>query len=539
MIQFKIIFYIICLISLVFLLFGEIKRDLMMFQQNSYRPERYSRWIRQSGDTTTMRRLVAIFLLLFGLAVFRLHFFTTICIIFFAIVVGVKEFRKRYKKPLSVTKRVVRLSVVSTIICLIIIGGAVTLSCLGLFGAIQPLYTAVITLLLLYCFSHFVIYSSYYLLIPVENRINRGFYNEAKQKLASMPDLRIIGITGSYGKTSTKHYLHRILSEQFETLMTPGSFNTTLGVVRTVNEHLKPFHQVFIAEMGAKQKGDIGEICDLVHPHYGILTAVGPQHLETFGSIENVVSTKFELIDSLPAEGTAILNNDYREIADRTVDNCHAIRYSTDIKGDTEAEYRVKEIEYHAGGTRFRLECPDGKELDFETRLLGRHNISNLVAAIACAKALGMNEEKIKYGVSHIEAVEHRLSIRGTGNGLTILDDAFNSNPVGASMAVEVLSQMKTGRRFIITPGMIELGAQQYDKNYEFGRQIAESGIEFIALVGAYNRDAILNGLTDAGRREDEIQLFNTFLEANDWMIRHAQPGDVVLIENDLPDTFK
>ena len=147
--------------------------------------------------------------------------------------------------------------------------------------------------------------SACWLLSPVERHINRHYYRDAEHRLQAMPGLKVIGITGSYGKTSTKHYLETILSEHFDVLMTPGSYNTTMGVIRTVREYLKPYHEVFIVEMGAKQRGDIKEICDLVHPGIGIITAVGEQHLESFKSIENVQATKFELVDSLPAGGLA------------------------------------------------------------------------------------------------------------------------------------------------------------------------------------------------------------------------------------------
>lgn len=534
--EFFAIISIISIATLVLLLYCELKRDLMFFQQNSYRPERYMRWLRQSGDSTSYKRLIAIFILLFSLAAFRAHGFAAICTTFFAIVVSVGLIKKKYKKPLAITKRIKRMFIVLILEVLVFTAAALCASFFGLFGAVQPLYTVVIVLLLFYCLSHFLVFAAYYILQPVEKNINRKFYRAAQEKLASMPDLKIIGITGSYGKTSTKHYLYRILSESFETLMTPGSYNTTLGVVRTVNEQLKSYHQVFIAEMGAKQTGDIKEICDLVHPSMGILTSVGPQHLETFKSIENVVATKFELIDSLPSDGIAILNNDYELIANRVVDNCKAIRYSC---GESGCDYEVVDIEYNVSGTRFKLKCPDGNIITLETQLLGRHNIANLVGAVIVALNLGMSQDKIRYSVSHIEAVEHRLSIRRIANGLTILDDAFNSNPIGASMAVEVLSGMNTGRRIIITPGMIELGEEQYQQNYEFGRKIAAGKIDYVAVVGQYNKNAITEGLLAEGQKESTVLHFDSFLEANAWMVAFAKPGDVVLIENDLPDTFK
>ena len=528
---------ILCVALISFLLICEIKRDLMMLQQNSYRKERYMRWLRQSGDTTSYMRLIALFLILFCLAVFKVKNFAIICVSLFSIYGIVTLLKKKYKKPLVFTKRAIRIFVVTCILSVLIVSGALTASHFGILGTPAILFTAIITILVLYSLSHFLIISAVVILSPYEKHINNGYYKNAQRKLQSIPELKIIGITGSYGKTSTKHYLHRILSESYETLMTPGSFNTTLGVIRTINEYLKPYHQVFIVEMGAKQNGDIKEICDLVHPEIGILTAVGPQHLETFRSFENVVATKFELIESLPKNGYAVLNNDYPAIAEKDIENCSVFQYTCE---DTELPngYEAFDITYNVSGTAFKLRCPDGQVLEFETQLLGRHNISNLIAAIAVARILGIAEEKISFAVNHIEAVEHRLSVKKLGNGLTILDDAFNSNPAGASMAVEVLSQIKTGRRFIITPGMIELGNQQYDRNYELGKQIAQTDIEYVAIVGSYNKEAINQGLID-GEFKNEIQLFDTFLEANAWMISIAKPGDVILIENDLPDTFK
>lgn len=529
---------IISIILLATLLVYEFKRDLMMFQQNSYRPERYLKWLRASGDTTSYSRLIAIFILLLCMAGFEISRFALICVIFFS-VYGVASLAKRkYKKPLVFTARIKRLSGAITFLCALIIAASVCVCAFGPLSQVNPLYATAVSMLFLYCVSHFIVLCAFYILQPVEKHINRKFYNQAKHTLESMPDLKIIGITGSYGKTSTKHYLHRILSEQYETLMTPGSFNTTLGVVRTINEYLKPYHQAFIVEMGAKQKGDIKEICELTRPPVGIITAVGPQHLETFKTIENVANTKFELVDSLPEYGTAVLNNDYQIIAERDVKGVNVIRYSC-YTDNPNASYVAKDIKYNNDGTSFILQCPDGKEIQFHTQLLGEYNIANLTGAIAVAILLDVPIDSIKYSVSRIEPVEHRLSIRRIGNGLTILDDAFNSNPAGSSMAVKVLASMNTGRRIIITPGMIELGEKQDELNTELGRTIAREGIDYVAIVGQYNKDSLISGLVAEGFNAEYIFNFNTFLDANAWMVSFARPGDVVLIENDLPDTFK
>lgn len=529
---------IIAIIFLIILLAFEFKRNVTMLQQNSYRPERYYKWLRLSGDSTSYPRLIGIFIFLFCLSSFNAKRVSLLILIVFAICLIALLAKKKYKKPLVYTKRVIRILTVIALQVAIVCAGALLITHYGLFGKTNLLYAGAVTLLFVYVISHIFIFSTLFVLSPVERHINNKFYKSAKNKLAGMPDLKIIGITGSYGKTSTKHYLFRILNSEYETLMTPGSFNTTLGVVRTVNEYLKPYHEAFIVEMGAKQKGDIKEICDLVKPSIGIITAVGPQHLETFKTIENVRDTKFELVDSLPHNGLAVLDNDYEIIAKRQVNNCHSLRYGCENVCKS-ADYVATDIKYTQSGTIFKLQCPDGQLIEFETPLLGEYNISNLVAAIITAHKLGVPEDKIKISVGMMEPVEHRLEIRRFANGLTIIDDAFNSNPKGASMAVEVLKNMTGGRRIIITPGMIELGEEQYRLNKEFGYKIAGAGIEYTAIVGHYNKEAILEGLTEGGCSADNILFFDTFLDANAWMTAFATPGDIVLIENDLPDTFK
>lgn len=512
----------------------ELRRDLMMLQQNSYRSERYMRWLRASGDTTTVPHLLAYTLLLMSLAALPLKVITLYAMALYGVVRTWQLCVHKYKKPLVMTARARRIFITDICLCILVVAVATVI-----FGQFKPdrmAYSATLTVMGLFCCSHIVTLAALVLLQPVENSINRKFYNAAAERLASMPDLKIIGITGSYGKTSTKHYLHRILSEHFDTLMTPGSYNTTLGVTRTINELLKPYNEVFIVEMGAKQVGDIKEICDLVHPRIGIITAVGPQHLETFKSIENVRNTKFELADSLPADGLVVINNDFEASRGRKVSNTRSVRYA--VSNPNDCQYTAEDIKYSADGTDFTVVGPDGFALQLHTQLVGECNISNLIAAVIVALELGVPASKIQYAVSTIAQVEHRLQMRHIPGGVTIIDDAFNSNPSGSRMALDVLARMDAGKRFVITPGMIELGDMQYELNKEFGRHIAAC-CDYAFIVCEYNRDAILAGLQEQGFPEDRVICFDTFLQANAKAMAMAKPGDTILIENDLPDTFK
>lgn len=529
---FSIIIYAVCGVYMLL----NFKHDIQMLQQNSYRIPRYWRWLK--SDMTSTWRLVDIALLL-------LVFSTLLDIRLAAVVVAITCLikiylivRKKYKKPLVLTRRVWRIYSVTAILG---IGSfiAVILSAYSasdIWGGYNPGQLSLGYLLIANFLSWAFVIAAVIILIPVEKSINRKYYREASKILRSMPDLTVIGITGSYGKTSTKHYLNRILSEKFDVVMTPGSYNTPMGVIRTVREIMKPYNQIFICEMGAKQKGDIKEICDLVHPDMGIVTAVGPMHLETFKTIENVQATKFELIDSLPPDGFAVVNNDFEFCANRIVDNVETVRYG--VANKKNASFTAENIRYTPRGTAFTVVGPEGFSLDLETKLVGECNISNLLAAVIIALHTGVEPAQIQYAVASIEQVEHRLNIKQTPGGLTIIDDAFNSNPSGSRMAVDVLAHFKSGKRIIITPGMIELGDKQFELNRQLGEHIGNN-VDIAIIVGRYNRDALTEGIKATDFESGALYEVDSFTEAQTLLTSIMKPGDTVLYENDLPDTFK
>ncbi len=512
------------------------KHDLQMLQQNSYRLKRYWRW--QSGNLMDSWRLtdVALLLLLFSRLLYN-----ELAVIIIGLVLAFKTIiiiRKKYKKPLVFTPRIWRLYSVTAILGIAIFC-TVLFSCAGkseILGFYSSVTITLGTLLLITIFSWLPVMIALWLLSPIEKLINRHYYNDALRILKSMPELKIIGITGSYGKTSTKHYLQKILSEDYDVLITPGSYNTPLGVIRTIREMMKPYNEVFICEMGAKQKGDIKEICDLVHPSIGIITSVGPMHLETFGSLENVQATKFELIDALPTEGLGVINNDFPLCASRQVNNVKVLRYT--VTNQPNSQYEAHDIKYSHDGTTFTLKGPDNLNLKLQTQLVGEGNIANLLGAIIIALYLNVSPEKIRYAVSQIKQVEHRLNIKRTPSGVTIIDDAFNSNPTGARMAVDVLKGFTNGKRIIVTPGMIELGSEQYKLNRELGEYIAGK-IDIAIVVGKYNREAIVEGLKNQNTEDTKIIIVDTFNQAQEKLQSLLSPTDTVLYENDLPDTFK
>ncbi|GHU62963.1 Mur ligase [Bacteroidia bacterium] len=522
----NIIISIFCTLSALTCLFVKLRYELQMMQQNSYRNSRYLNWLKK--DLLSQRRIIEVaILLLLGFLADNIHICVLASIVF--IILIVKELRMKYKKKLVFTSRAIRLYFTAGLAAALVAFVVFEYSDENIGHVIQVV--SLMTVL-----SFLVLIIANIINIPVEKMISRWFYNDAKKILEKNPNLTVIGITGSYGKTSTKHFLYRMLSEDSSVLMTPGSYNTLLGVVRTIRENMKPYHDFFIVEMGAKQAGDIKEICDLVHPTVGILTSVGEQHLESFKAIENVQKTKFELIDALPLEGIAILNDDYEYIKNRPVYNVqNVIRYSF---ANQKADYYLDDIHYTKEKTNFTVKGKKEAANTFNTKIVGSHNLSNILASYIASKYLRIKKTSIEYAISQLEQVEHRLSISRTPQGITIIDDAFNSNPMGASMALDVIKEFRTGKRIVVTPGMIELGAKQYDLNFGFGKKMAVS-CDYTIVVGSYNRDSIINGLHSNDFDKNNIFPAATFKDAVIHLNSILKSGDVVLYENDLPDTFK
>lgn len=511
------------------------KHDLHMLQQNSYRRERYWRYVMRSGDYSSASRLTDVALLFLLCSTLLNTRISAVLITVALIVKSVMILRQKHKKAIVFTARVKRLYSVTALISLgLYISSILFWSETVAYGSTssdRSPFLPFTVMLLISIFSWVIVLTSREILVPVEAVINRRYRNDAISKLKGIKDIKVIGITGSFGKTSTKQYLHRILSEKYDVLTTPGSFNTPMGVIRTIREMSKPYHKIFICEMGAKQKGDVKEICDMVNPEIGIVTAVGEMHLETFGCIENVQRTKFELVDSLPSYGTAVVNNDFEMCRNREVKNVNCVRYSVNSE-DKSAAYHVKDIEYSVHGTQFTIVDPNEFELKLQTPLVGECNISNLMAAVIVALKLDVEPERIRYAVSQLQQPEHRLNTRITPGGVTIIDDAFNSNPTGSKMAVDVLSHFATGKRILVTPGMIELGNKQFELNKELGKYAA-TRVDEAVVVGLYNREAIVSGLEEAGLSSEHIHPVDSLTEAQKILATMMQRGDAILYEND------
>lgn len=372
---------------------------------------------------------------------------------------------------------------------------------------------------------------------PVEMASHYRYFRLAQKKIGSMKGLKVVGITGSYGKTSTKYFVNTILSERFNTLMTPESYNTPMGITKVIRERLNENHQIFVCEMGARNAGDIRTLCRLTNPTTGILTSIGPQHLETFKTIDNVARTKYELIEALPYDGVAIFNGDNRYCLDYArKTGIQSYIYGVD-KDDEDFYLTASDIVNSREGLKFRVRSQDGLDFECQTPLLGKHNVSNMLAAICTALSFGMTADEIKRGISRIKPVPHRLQLVGTNNGVTVIDDAFNSNPEGARQAMEALREFSGGRRIVVTPGMVELGSIEYRENRKLGKLIASCADRAI-LVGKKRSKPIIEGLEEGKFDQEGIDVVSSLEEATKVLGRMVRAGDVVIFENDLPDNY-
>jgi UDP-N-acetylmuramoyl-tripeptide--D-alanyl-D-alanine ligase len=377
---------------------------------------------------------------------------------------------------------------------------------------------------------------------PVEKSIQNGYKRQARAKMGRQTDLTVVGITGSYGKTSTKFATAEILRQRFNTLATPGSYNTPMGLCLVINNQLRPDHRVLVLEYGIRYPGDMDELTDLARPHIAVLSSIGVAHLETMGSVENIAREKGKLVEHLRAGGTAVLNVDdprVAEVASRAPEGTTIWRVST--HDHPEADLRASNITYGPAGATFTVTERDGETAEFTTRLLGEHNVLNVLLGLAVGRAMGLRLRQLVPAVSRIRPVEHRLELKRQG-GVTVIDDAFNANPVGAKNAVEVLGQFDGGRRVIVTPGMIELGERQQEENRLFGHHIATHLTgegDLAVLVGRRQTAPIQEGLAEAGYPDERVRVVSSLFEARDLLQTVLREGDVVLYENDLPDQYE
>lgn len=515
---------------------GSLYHSLHMLQQNSYFNERFIQWSKKHPRRVAYYLMAGALVTCIGFRYFMpLDAYLALCGLAFALLAIIRK-KGRPKKPMVYTWRIKRLLMTISAVCLFAV------AVLGFFLRMGFWWELPFQLAFINAMVRLIILIANRMNKPVEKYIAGRFVQDAKRMLAEHPGLKVIGITGSYGKTSTKHLLNQLLDIDYEVLITPESYNTPMGVVRTIREKLTAAHQVFIVEMGAKAPGDIKEICDIVKPSMGILSSIGEMHLDTFHSIGNIIRTKFELAEAVGRDGLMFLNYDNEYIRNKALSQ-PAVHYG--LK-NTELGYPLdvwaENIVSGPSGSSFDICFAGGERISCKTKLLGKHNVLNIVAASSVAVALGVESRSLIRSISRLEPVPHRLQLLPQSAKYQIIDDAFNANPEGAKEALDILRGFP-GFRVLITPGIVEMGDQEAEANRRLGGQAAHC-CDYIIVVGENRSFALKDGAKGAGFCESRIFIAEdiqaALAKAGQLADDLGQEGGPVtlLLENDLPDNF-
>jgi len=527
--------YIYICIYLIYI-FYKSRTALYMLQQNLYNENnRYLKWI--SRNSKRCFNIIDFVPILLSIIIFiNSESFTLEFVYWIITALYIKGIFDEYRKNMdnqnkikfNVTNRIKRLYLTEFIIIIL----AIVLLILSNFSAY-----VLISLSLLMGLLYYYIFVVNLINYPTERIVYYYYFNKAKKKLKEMTRLNVVGITGSYGKTSCKNILSHILEAKYIARPTPKNLNTPYGLMITINNYLDKFDEILVAEMGAYVPGEIKKLCEFVKPKYGILTIIGEAHLETFKSKENICRTKFELIESLRNDGACVLN----------MDDPYQVNYvNNELKNkvqiywiginNKDADFNAINIKADKNGTSFDV-IYNGGERHIETKLLGLHNVYNILASIALGYELKVPIDLMINKIVSLQPIEHRLEIKKMRN-IVMIDDAYNSNPVGAKNALDVLKTMD-GIKVVVTPGMIELGSREKELNREFGKQISEVA-DYVILIGEEKTKSIKEGLGDFDRKK--IVTLNKVVDAYKLLdklkLENSNKEVYALFENDLPDIY-
>jgi len=353
--------------------------------------------------------------------------------------------------------------------------------------------------------------------------------NRARKYLQKYSHLKIIGITGSYGKSSTKEFLATVLSQKYKVFKTPKNINTEIGIANLILKTDFSEYDVFIVEMGAYQKGEIKLICKMVQPHIGILTAVNEQHLSLFKSIENTMQAKYELIESLPKNGLAIFNYDNertRKLAEMTKDKA-VFLYS---RQGSKVHYFAKNIEVKENGLRFLACTKSGRHAEFFAPVTGVHNISNILAVIAVGEILQISLSEMAESLKKLHMPEGTMMMIKLNNDVTIIDDTYNANPDGIKAGIDYLHYFRNRKKIVIMSNMIELGVVCRSKHIEIGEKMGDI-LDYVLLLHSKYAEFVKIGLENKKFHDSHVFVHHDPVAVFGWLKSLLLEPCVILFE--------
>jgi UDP-N-acetylmuramoyl-tripeptide--D-alanyl-D-alanine ligase len=516
---------LIITVAWIYILWRRLLAYLRYFQQEGYEAPRFLRWLKVQSlaDPAFWISLLAVFLYPPTPVISIVLFLAAMTFLGLA----QPDPRRSGKIPLRLTWRAKRILVVAFVLAL---AGWLAIAWIGVNSGLRAAFIASSTWLAL---LPLCLIAANVLLVPYEKYVQAGYEAEARRRIADVSPF-VIGITGSYGKSSSKAMLAHILKFYAPTLAASGSINTRMGITRHIREDLSYGYKYMVVEMGAFKTGSIHRLCRLTPPSAALITAVGDMHLERFGSVDQIVKAKSELAQALPPGGLLVVNADSPgALKIAKTSHCRTFLY-----GETSTEdltTRLQEIVFSKQGTSFVLHTKDAVYRCF-TPLLGRPIILNLAGAFTLAIALGVDPDLVVAAMRTLRPVSNRLEVVEEG-GISWIRDAYNSNQSGFRAALEVAAALPANRRFLATPGVIELGSDQYGVNRALSKEAAMI-CDNTLVVSDTNRAAFEIGHRDCGRENSLIPVTNR-TEAFQWLRKNVQAGDIVILENDLPDLYE
>ncbi len=368
---------------------------------------------------------------------------------------------------------------------------------------------------------------------PIERYSRNKLIKLAQRKQKSLKNLKTVAIVGSFAKTSTKNMLYTLLWKDFYTVKTPKSYNTAVSIARSFVRDVKETTQIYIVEMDAYHPGEIKELCKILKPDLGIITAIGAQHLERFGSMEKLAKTQFELAQALPKDGILFLNADdeWTTALYPEYDGIKQVFFGKNEGRDVQ----VSDIKVLTNSTQFTLRIKNEK-INIKLPLTGEHHAINFASAASIAYQLGLPLKTIQQRAEMVLPTEHRLEVKKTGH-ITIIDNSYNTNPTAARSSLKLLKETEGSEKIVITPGLVELGEQSDVENKLLGKEIAEVA-DMAIIVGEYAKDPIRSGLKEAEFPPEKTHFVKSTARALDLVYKNAKKDAVILIENDLPDQY-
>lgn len=387
---------------------------------------------------------------------------------------------------------------------------------------------------------HICIKTALFILRPIDTSLKNRIINKAKEKLLNYPNLRVIGIAGSYGKTTMKEVLYSVLSQKYKVIKTDKNINTPIGISRQILAELSPEHEIYIVEIGEYYRGDIAEICDITPPEIAVITGINEAHLEKMGSLNTTIPAIFEVADSAKEKATVVINKDDKRVAEnyRKYTQKEIIEYS--IKGG--GDFTTKNITLSEHSLEMTFEVLKNRKHygRYNVPILGEYIVGDIIAAIQIAElsVFKLSPDEIKRGVENIQPVPHRLEpIINKQTGVLVIDDSYNGNPDGVEEAIKLLGQFKKRRKVYVTPGLVETGEKSAEIHYNIGKTLSDVA-DIVVLIKNSATPHIAKGLTENGFNEKNIVWFDTSKEAHGQMGEVTRLNDVVLFQNDWPDNY-